>query len=674
MNKNEDSSSYETTTTTTVTQKKPFNETFSSTERKENHGFSKDNISDSIKAIIKEIDQLKTKFNHYHSYPMENHSEDGKRKENSFNQELKNMNNNRNTNIYRPKPKQMNEEAILTNNFIPSKDNIPNSNSFSSNFKRLHKKLDDIDLYKYDPNFDINESKGTTAAAKKDSQNDYSEKGKKYLSYEGKDDNIKESGRREKSKQYFNDIRNFIDESYQLYQNPKNSKINRINNDNNNNNNYRIGTSNNIINQNESSHTLDFESSSSINRINELINRYEMLNEGRINLDYEFHQQPKKKSPKKYNNNNINNNKGYSSLSSQDDSIYLSDSSSQDEFKNGNIEDMIMKNKKLLHKIKDMKKKIYLKERNIRLSKEFNFLKDKLEASSKEIVNDHDPKTNDNNKDIRNVHSDKSPLEANNNYKIPNNNFVGYLNPAQSQSLNDDENISSDFLYPTEVQESNHENNQIRRTISSMKDVEEFDFKQLGDNINDIKKCKYTDNKNNTIDEENNKLSKKKNTSKKKSNSNNNNNNNKFIKCNNNKIRKNIKGKKQYSLKKKNNNNNTSTNKLLKINRNSGISCMKNIPFMPSSNNPSCKSYSIFANVQQVFSMMKRHDVRRCTLCKKKTFDNNMEVKRILQPELFNEKNKMTCEPLSSKNSCLCNDSLKKLLEFYNDEYEQNIT
>jgi len=72
--------------------------------------------------------------------------------------------------------------------------------------------------------------------------------------------------------------------------------------------------------------------------------------------------------------------------------------------------------------------------------------------------------------------------------------------------------------------------------------------------------------------------------------------------------------------------------------------------------------------------MMKRHDVRRCTLCKKKTFDNNMEVKRILQPELFNEKNKMTCEPLSSKNSCLCNDSLKKLLEFYNDEYEQNIT
>jgi len=41
-----------------------------------------------------------------------------------------------------------------------------------------------------------------------------------------------------------------------------------------------------------------------------------------------------------------------------------------------------------------------------------------------------------------------------------------------------------------------------------MKDVEEFDFKQLGDNINDIKKCKYTDNKNNTIAEENNKLSK----------------------------------------------------------------------------------------------------------------------------------------------------------------------
>ncbi|ORX82198.1 hypothetical protein BCR32DRAFT_298969 [Anaeromyces robustus] len=96
------------------------------------------------------------------------------------------------------------------------------------------------------------------------------------------------------------------------------------------------------------------------------------------------------------------------------------------------------------------------------------------------------------------------------------------------------------------------------------------------------------------------------------------------------------------------------------------LPCMKNIPFIPASSKSSCKSYSLFANIQKVLSMIKYHNVTNCTMCKKKTCGKNNEIKKIIQPELFSKKessNKSTFQSM-----CTWNEALLKLLHLYNKD------
>ncbi|ORX42080.1 hypothetical protein BCR36DRAFT_416299 [Piromyces finnis] len=128
--------------------------------------------------------------------------------------------------------------------------------------------------------------------------------------------------------------------------------------------------------------------------------------------------------------------------------------------------------------------------------------------------------------------------------------------------------------------------------------------------------------------------------------------------------------KKGCILKHKSKNGNLSSKSLIMPNKRV-ISCMKDIPFLPASSKYSCKSYSIFANVQKVFSLIKDHNVRRCSVCRKHQFNKHKEVKQILHPKPCKEK-----EPIkntSFQSMCTCSEELLKLLQLYNNEYEKNI-
>ncbi|KAG4105013.1 hypothetical protein H8356DRAFT_1635888 [Neocallimastix lanati (nom. inval.)] len=101
------------------------------------------------------------------------------------------------------------------------------------------------------------------------------------------------------------------------------------------------------------------------------------------------------------------------------------------------------------------------------------------------------------------------------------------------------------------------------------------------------------------------------------------------------------------------------------------ISWMKNVPFLPVSSNSTSKSHSVIANVQQVLSMMKQHNVRKCGACREK----NMEIRRILYPSEDRSRgtNNSSGQQEPFNNLCNCSEALINLLQFYNKEYENNL-